>query len=43
MLVGTSTGYQPDSPGFFFVPADPDSNTKSCYIVVAATEKIGFL
>ena len=43
VLVGTAKGYQPDGPGFFFVPADADSNNTRCYIVVAATEKIGFL
>jgi len=43
ILVGTTTGYQPNRPGFFLVPADPDSNIDRCYVVAAATESISFL
>ncbi len=39
-LVGTTQGYQPGRPGFFMVPADPDSNTERCYVVAAATRSI---
>jgi hypothetical protein len=42
-LVGTTTGYQPTRPGFFFVPADPRSNIERCYVVVAAATEISFL
>jgi len=42
-LVGTTTGYQRGRPGFFLVPADTDSDTERCYIVVAATREIRFL
>ncbi len=43
VLVGTTTGYQAGRPGFFLVPADPDSNIERCYVVTAATEEAGFL
>jgi hypothetical protein len=43
VLVGTTTGYQPARPGFFFVPADPESNIERCYLVAAATTEITFL
>ena len=42
-LVGTTTGYQPGRPGFFLVPADPESNTERCFVVAAATRQISFL
>jgi hypothetical protein len=42
-LVGTTTGYQPGRPGFFLVPADPESNIERCYVVSAATESVGFI
>ncbi len=43
VLVGTTTGYQPGRPGFFLVPADPDSNNERCYVVSASAEDIRFL
>ncbi len=42
-LVGTTTGYQPNRPGFFLVPADGDSNTERCFVVSAATRSVGFI
>jgi hypothetical protein len=42
-LVGTTQGYQPGRPGFFMVPADPDTNTERCYVVAAATRSITLL
>ncbi len=42
-LVGTTQGYQRGRPGFFMVPADPDSNNERCYVVAAATRQIAFL
>lgn len=43
VLVGTTTGYQPDRPGFFLIPADGGANTKRCYVVAAATQEVSFL
>ena len=43
VLVGTTTGYQTGRPGFFLVPADADSNTERCYVVVAATKEVRFI
>jgi hypothetical protein len=43
VLIGTTTGYQPGRPGFFVVPADPDSNIERAYVVTAATREVGFL
>lgn len=42
-LLGTTTGYQPGRPGFFLVPADDGSNNERCFVVVAATEEVGFI
>ena len=43
VLVGTTQGYNPSRPGFFVVPADPESNNERCYVVAAATREVGFL
>jgi hypothetical protein len=43
VLVGTTTGYQPGRPGFFFVPADATSNIEHCYIVTASTRTVRLL
>ena len=43
VLVGATTGYQVGRPGFFLVPADPDSNIERCYVVAAATADVGFI
>lgn len=40
VLVGSATAYQPRRPGFFMVPADPDSNIERCYIITAATRQV---
>jgi hypothetical protein len=42
VLVGTTVGYQIGRPGFFLVPADPESNIDRCYVVAAATIDISF-
>lgn len=42
-LVGTTQGYAPGRPGFFLVPADPESNNVRCYVVTAATERVELL
>jgi len=39
-MVGTTHGYQPDRPGFFVVPADPNSNIERCFVVTAATREV---
>lgn len=43
VLVGSTTGYRSDRPGFFLEPADPESNIERCYVVMAATREVGFL
>jgi hypothetical protein len=40
ILVGATQGYQPGRPGFFLVPADPESNIERCYVVSAATREV---
>lgn len=42
-MVGTTTGYQPDRPGFFINPVDPKSNTERCFVVTKATREIKLL
>lgn len=42
-LVGTTQGYQPDRPGFFMVPVDPQSNNERVYVVKAATKEVTLL
>lgn len=43
VLIGTTQGYQPGRPGFFLVPADPESNIERCYIITGATQEIAFM
>jgi hypothetical protein len=43
VLVGTTDGVEPDRPGFFVVPADPDSNNVWAYVVTEATREICLL
>jgi len=40
VLVGTTAGYHSGSPGFFVVPADPESNNERCYVVASATTDV---
>jgi hypothetical protein len=40
VLVGTTVGYRPERPGFFLVPADPESNNQRCFVVAAATSEV---
>ena len=42
-LVGSTQGYQPDRPGFFMIPADPQSNNERVFIVATAVAKVDFL
>jgi hypothetical protein len=43
VLVGSTTGYSAELPGFFLVPADTGSNNERCYVVTSATREISFL
>jgi len=43
VVVGYTSGYSPDRPGFFVFPADPDDNTERIFVVAAATSSIEFL
>ena len=42
-LIGTTQGYQPNRPGFFLFPADPNSNMDRTYIIAAATKEVAFI
>ncbi len=42
LMVGTTTGYQSDRPGFFIVPADPKSNVERCFVIMKATQEVKF-
>jgi hypothetical protein len=39
-IVGFTTGYSPDRPGFYMVPADLKGNNERIFVVVSATEAI---
>ena len=43
LMVGTTTGYQPDRPGFFVVPADASSNIERCFVVTSATQEVSLI
>lgn len=43
LMVGVTTGYQSNRPGFFVIPADPDSNTERCFVVAKAVSEIKFI
>ena len=43
VLLGTTQGYQPDRPGFFLLPADPQSNNERCFVVMSAAESVTFV
>ena len=43
ILVGATETYQPDRPGFFLVPADPQSNNDRVYVVMKAIAHLQFL
>jgi hypothetical protein len=43
VIVGTTQGYQPGRPGFFVVPADPQSNNERCFVVSSATTDVSFV
>jgi len=43
ILVGTTTGYQPDRPGFFLEPVDSSLNEERCYVVARAAREVMLL
>jgi hypothetical protein len=43
VLVGTTTGYNPDRQGFFLEPEDVSLNEERCYVLTAATKEVRFL
>ena len=42
-IVGYTTGYSPDRPGFYIVPADLKGNNERIFIVKTATEQVEIL
>lgn len=42
-IVGLTQGYKPGRPGFFMVPADPQSNNERIYVVCSAAKEINFI
>jgi len=43
LMVGTTNGYQRDRPGFFVIPADPNSNNERCFVVASATTEVSLI
>jgi hypothetical protein len=43
VMVGTTTGYQPDRPGFFLEPVDSSRNEERCYVVARAARQVVLL
>ncbi len=43
VMVGTTTGYDPNRPGFFLFPVDRQSNNTKAYVVAASVIKVRFL
>ena len=42
-IVGTTSSYQSNRPGFFVSPADSQSNIERCFVVTRATSDVTFL
>jgi hypothetical protein len=42
-MVGSTMGYDPHRQGFFFFPADPQSNNLRVLVVAAAVSNVRFL
>jgi hypothetical protein len=40
VLPGTTVGYAPNRPGFFLIPADPETNNERVFVVNAAVRKV---
>jgi len=43
VLTGSTMGYNPQKPGFFLIPADPDDNNERIYIMNAAVAEVNWL
>jgi len=43
VIVGSSNGFRAGRPGFFLVPADPESNNERCYVVTEATSEVRYI
>jgi hypothetical protein len=43
VLVGTTTGYDTQRPGFFLFPADDKTNNTRTFVVTAAVKGVRFL
>ena len=43
VLVGSTVGYDPKRQGFFFFPADTETNNIKIYAVMSAVSKVEFL
>jgi len=43
LLVGSTTNYRRDRPGFFITPADPESNIERCFVVARAIKEVKFI
>ena len=43
MLVGSTVGYDRQRQGFFVIPADPQSNNRSIFVLSAAATSVRFL
>jgi hypothetical protein len=43
VMIGTTHGYQAERPGFFVVPANPQSNTMRCFVIAASTREVELL
>lgn len=43
VLVGTTTGYDANRPGFFLFPADEKSNNERIFVVTASIKTVRFL
>ena len=41
-VIGYTSGYSPDRPGFFVFPSDPESNNEKVFVVTAATVSVAF-
>jgi len=42
-LIGTTQGYQPNRPGFFVFPTDPQANMDRAFVFSAATREVSFV
>jgi hypothetical protein len=42
VLIGYTSGYSAERPGFFVFPSDPDTNNEKVFVVTAATANVSF-